>query len=94
MAHQDQVVALPPGAAWLGEAPHCAHAMFALGDRVLGLQPHPEFTAGFMRDMTLEDSFRLPETQRASALASYAAPVDNALAGGWIAGFLRLPRRP
>jgi GMP synthase (glutamine-hydrolysing) len=93
MAHQDQVVTLPPDAAWLADAPHCAHAIFALGDRVLGLQPHPEFTAGFMRDMTREDSFRLPSAQRAAALASYDAPVDNAFAGGWIVDFLGLPRR-
>lgn len=92
MAHQDQVVTLPPGATWLAEAPHCAHAMFALGDRVLGLQPHPEFSAGFMRDMTLEDSFRLPAAQRERALASYEAPVDNALVGPLIADFLGLPR--
>lgn len=90
MAHQDQVVALPPGAVWLAEAPHCAHAMFALDDRVLGVQPHPEFTAGFMRDMTLEDSFGLPAAQREQALASYEAHVDNALLGGWIADFLGL----
>jgi GMP synthase-like glutamine amidotransferase len=90
MAHQDQVVALPPGAVWLAEAPHCAHAMFTLGGSVLGVQPHPEFTAGFMRDMTLEDSFGLPPPQRAEALASYAEPVDNALLGGWIADFLAL----
>jgi hypothetical protein len=64
--------------------------MFTLGGSVLGVQPHPEFTAGFMRDMTLEDSFGLPPPQRAEALASYAEPVDNALLGGWIADFLAL----
>jgi len=93
MAHQDQVVALPPGGELLAEAAHCAHAMFRVGDRVLGIQPHPEFTAGFMRAMTAEDSFKLPTLLREQALASYGEPVDNPLVGGWIADFLGLRPR-
>jgi GMP synthase-like glutamine amidotransferase len=93
MAHQDQVVALPPGGELLAEAAHCAHAMFRVGEHVLGIQPHPEFTAGFMRAMTAEDSFRLPPAQREQALASYGERVDNPLVGGWIADFLGLRPR-
>jgi len=93
MAHQDQVVELPPDAELLADAAHCAHAMFRIGDRVLGLQPHPEFTAGFMRAMTQEDSFKLSPALRAAALASYEEPVDNPLVGGWIADFLGLRPR-
>ncbi|MBM4226233.1 MAG: type 1 glutamine amidotransferase [Gammaproteobacteria bacterium] len=92
MAHQDQVVKLPPGAMWLAEAPHCPHAMFALGGSTLGIQPHPEFSAAFMRDMTLDQSLNLPEPLRAQALASYAAPVDSLVVGRWIAQFLGLQR--
>ncbi|MGE3772819.1 MAG: type 1 glutamine amidotransferase [Gammaproteobacteria bacterium] len=90
MAHQDQVVTLPPGATWLAETEHCAHAMFAMGDRVLGLQAHPEFTADFMREMTCEDAFPLRPEHRAAALASYDAPVDATAAGRWAAAFLGL----
>jgi len=93
MAHQDQVTRLPPGALWLAEAAHCPHAAFALDDCVLGIQPHPEFTAAFMRDMTLEGSFRLPPARRAAALASYVEPVDNDSVGPWLADFLRLRPR-
>lgn len=90
MAHQDQVIQLPPGAAWLAEAPHCPNAMFALDASALGVQPHPEFSAEFMRDMTLDPSLNLPEPLRAQALASYAAPVDSLMVGVWIAQFLGL----
>lgn len=90
MAHQDQVMALPPGAVWLGAADHCPHAMFALGSHVLGLQPHPEFTASFMDEMTRDESFRLSPAQRATALASYAGAADNRLVGRWAAHFLGL----
>lgn len=90
MAHQDQVAELPAGARWLAEAPHCPHAMFALDARALGMQPHPEFSVEFMRHMTFEDSLHLPEALKTQALASYAAPVDNAVIGIWIAQFLGL----
>ncbi len=46
--HQDQVVDLPPDARIVGHSNRCAHAMLAYGDRILTLQPHPEFDAGFM----------------------------------------------
>lgn len=94
MAHQDQVVELPPGATWLAETAHCAHAMFAVGDSVLGLQAQPEFTVDFMREMTSEDCFRLSPEHRAAALASYDAPVDAVAAGVWAARFLELDCPP
>ncbi len=90
MAHQDQVVTLPPGAQWLATAAHCRHAAFALGEQVLGIQAHPEFTPDFMREMTLEASFEVPPAVRAAALSSYAEPVDSAVIGRWIATFLGL----
>lgn len=94
MAHQDQVVTLPPGARWLAAATHCPHAMFALDAHVLGLQPHPEFTAAFMRDMTQDPHFEVPDALRGSALESYQRPSDSALVGRWAAGFLGLPPGP
>jgi len=94
VAHQDQVVTLPPGAAWLAATDHCAHAMFALGKHVLGLQPHPEFTADFMREMTRDESFELYPAQRATALASYETPADNTVVGRWAADFLGLNPAP
>ncbi len=90
MAHQDQVVVLPPGATCLAEAAHCPHAMFSIGARVLGLQPHPEFTAAFMRDMTLENALGLDKAARDAALASYGEPLDSPRAARWIADFLKI----
>ncbi len=90
MAHQDQVMQLPPNAVWLAEAVHCRYAMFALSDHVLGLQPHPEFTAAFMDEMTREETFRLSDTQRAAALDSYMREVDASAIGHWAAAFLGL----
>ena len=48
-SHEDQVTELPPGAVRLAGTDHCPNAMFALGERAIGLQPHPEFTASISR---------------------------------------------
>lgn len=42
-SHQDQVLALPPGARLLAHSDFCPVAAFAVQDRVLCVQPHPEF---------------------------------------------------
>ena len=47
--HQDQVEKLPPGARLLGSADHCPHAMFAIGEYMLALQPHPEYSRAYLR---------------------------------------------
>ncbi len=46
--HQDQVIRPPDGAVTLASNDFCAHAALAYGDRILTVQPHPEFS----RDVT------------------------------------------
>ncbi|MEN9888553.1 MAG: synthase [Pseudomonadota bacterium] len=46
-SHQDQVLALPPGATLLARSAHCPVASYALGSQVLCVQPHPEFDADY-----------------------------------------------
>ena len=43
-SHQDQVLALPPGATLLATQADYQVAAYALGDQVFCIQPHPEFT--------------------------------------------------
>ncbi len=47
-AHQDQVTELPAGAEVLGGNDFCPNAVYCIGDRVLGIQGHPEFSRRFM----------------------------------------------
>jgi hypothetical protein len=68
MCHQDQVLALPPGAVRLASAAHCPNAMFVLGAHALGIQAHPEFSEAFMREMSLEEGSTLPLAVREHAL--------------------------
>ena len=42
-SHQDQVLALPPGAQLLARNAHCPVAAYQVGQQVLCVQAHPEF---------------------------------------------------
>ena len=43
--HQDQVVEAPEGAEIVASTEFCANAAMMIGDKILTIQPHPEFTA-------------------------------------------------
>jgi GMP synthase-like glutamine amidotransferase len=88
-SHQDQVQKLPPGAVLLGRSPHCELAMYRVGETMLGIEGHPEFTTEFgaaLIDMRRE---KLGAQLAQSALQSLQGPSDGALVGRWIAAFLR-----
>jgi GMP synthase (glutamine-hydrolysing) len=90
MAHQDQVLTLPPDAHIIASTAHCPQAIFTLGERILGIQGHPEFTSDFMREMTLEETLDIPPETRALALASYQSAPDLAPFAHLLADFLGL----
>jgi GMP synthase-like glutamine amidotransferase len=81
--HQDQVVALPPGATVLARSPHCDFAALAYGDPdapdAVSLQPHPEFGPEFMDELlALRAGTAFPAEDAAAARASLAHPADSA----------------
>ncbi len=88
-SHQDQVVELPDGAEVLAHTEHCPIAAYTLGDRLLAIQPHPEFTAALSTDLIELRRAGLGEDIASAGLASLRQPVDQELAAGWINAFLR-----
>ncbi|CAM6106196.1 unnamed protein product [Calypogeia fissa] len=50
-SHQDQVQQIPPGGELLGFSEKTAIEVFAVGDHVLGIQGHPEFTEDVVKDL-------------------------------------------
>jgi len=88
VSHQDQVLALPPGARLLAANAHCPHAMFVHDDVFLGIQGHPEFAAGYARDLVRgrEEVFGADKVAR--AWPSFDEPVDARLLAQWILRFL------
>ncbi len=49
--HQDQVVELPEDAVVVGTNDFCEYAMLAYGDKVLTVQPHPEYGDDFIKGL-------------------------------------------
>ncbi|PHR54349.1 MAG: glutamine amidotransferase [Robiginitomaculum sp.] len=76
--HQDQVVELPDGASVIGSTDACRFAMLAYGDRALTIQPHPEFTAGFMTDLVAARADVLPDHIARKAISSLEKPLTSA----------------
>ena len=47
-AHQDIVIKIPPQALNLFSTEHCQHAGFAIGNHIMTMQSHPEYTNEYM----------------------------------------------
>ncbi|MBV9951946.1 MAG: hypothetical protein JO291_08345 [Acidimicrobiia bacterium] len=88
-SHEDQVVELPPGATLLAGNDHCPNAMFELGSRAFGLQPHPEFTAAISNELVGARRDLIGLERADAALASLAGPLDRDLVFSWITCFFR-----
>ncbi len=80
-AHVEQVTTLPPGAVGLGGNTDCAFGAYAIGNRVLSTQYHPEMTHEFATALVREYAAKLPADVAARARASVTRKADS----GWIA---------
>ncbi|MCY3821599.1 MAG: GMP synthase [Gammaproteobacteria bacterium] len=86
-SHQDQVETLPPGARLLASSEFCPHAAFAVGDHMLAVQGHPEFTKAYA-EFLLHKRKPLLGAAFEPGLRSLAQPTDAGVVARWIAGFL------
>jgi GMP synthase-like glutamine amidotransferase len=87
--HQDQVTTLPAGAELLAGSDHCTHAMYVIGDRVLGIQGHPEYLPEAMK-ILLDYLGEHDGLDVADALVSVAqVQPDTHTVAQWIVNFLQ-----
>ena len=86
-SHQDQVQRLPSSARLLASSAFCPHAAFAVGDHMLALQGHPEFTKAYAKFLMHK---RRPLLGAAfePGMRSLDQPTDAAVIAAWIARFL------
>ena len=87
--HQDQVQRLPPGSVVLGRSAHCEIGMFRVGETMLGIEGHPEFTPAFAEALILARRKSIGAEKTEAALRTVRQPSDGPLVGRWIAAFLR-----
>ena len=85
--HQDQVQKLPENSVLLGRRAHCEVGMFRIGETMLGIEGHPEFTVEYGAALI---NARRPQigAQTDRALNSLKEKSDGPVVGRWIERFL------
>ena len=83
--HQDQVVELPAEAKNVGSSHFCKHAALLYGNRILTIQPHPEFDGRFVQGLMETRGELLPTDVKPRA----AETLEQPIAQGRIAETLR-----
>jgi len=87
-SHRDQIQILPPDGVVLAGSPHCPIGMFRVGDAMLGIQGHPEFTRGFVDRLLVERADQAESRVIAQARAGLDGPTDAATVAKWITRFV------
>jgi GMP synthase-like glutamine amidotransferase len=90
VSHQDQVVAVPPGARVIGGNAFTPMGLIAYDDQpAISMQCHPEFTPDYARAL-LETRWAALNlgAEGEAALRSLSAPNDRERVAGWIRNFL------
>ena len=76
--HQDQVVVKPPEATVTATAEYCKYAAFTYKNKAMSIQPHPEFTREFMKELVEQRSGTvIPEEQAQPGLKTLDQENDS-----------------
>lgn len=86
--HQDQVQKLPQGSVVLGRSEHCEVGMFRVGDSMLGIEGHPEFTPEFSEALIRARVERIGPAASQAALETVRQPTDAPVVAQWIRKFM------
>ena len=74
--HQDQVVELPPGTQVLASSEFCEYAMLRIGEQVLTVQAHPEFSAEYAQSLYEQRRERFGDAVTEQGLSTVAHRTD------------------
>ena len=88
VSHQDQVTRLPPGATRVAGSTFCPFAMFCVGEHILALQAHPEFSKNFSRDLMELRRESIGDACVEAGVASLSHETDSLAVGRWILAFI------
>lgn len=88
MMCQDQVMELPPNSQVLATSPACPVGMFQVGDHMLGVQAHPEFSKNYNQRLMESRVELMGAAVVTEGIASLQLPLDAALFCTWAQEFL------
>lgn len=89
-SHQDQVDVLPPRAELLAQDEFCPFQMMQIGEHILTMQGHPEFTVNFARERLISRRDKMSVETFDRAMKSYGDASDFQLMIEWIRKFVNL----
>lgn len=89
ISHQDQVVELPPQAEILASNEFCPFYMVQIGNNILTMQGHPEFSKEYSRSLIEWRKEILDIDRYEKGLESLQLNKDNLLIAQWIIQFLK-----
>ncbi len=89
MLCQDQVIKLPTGSEVLAASEECPVAMYQVGDHIMGIQGHPEFTKDYNRDVFMSRKEKMGSEKIKRAIDSFSHEIDTPLISGYILNFLK-----
>ena len=88
VSHQDQVLALPPGASLVASSDFCPVAAFTVGEYVFCVQAHPEFDAFFSQALLDKHRERLGEAEHAAKSQGLMAGHEGGEVARMVVAFL------
>ncbi len=89
-SHQDQVVQLPPGADLLAQSEFCTNQMFQIGEHILTMQGHPEFSVEFAKGRLDVRQELIGRKVYEKAVSSLSLARDDRILSQWIREFAKL----
>ena len=89
VSHQDQVINLPPKAELIGTSGFCPNFMFLLGENILTIQGHPEFSTDYSKALMTHRRERIGEQCYLKALTTLSSPTDDLVLARWILNFMK-----
>jgi GMP synthase-like glutamine amidotransferase len=87
--HRDQVLEPPAGSTVLAGDERCPVQMFELGQQVLGVQAHPEYTIEYQNALMDVAAGMTDAVRRDARARNQALRADNEVALGWLLRFIR-----
>lgn len=90
-SHKDQVTRLPEGAELVGGNDACPIGLYRIGDHIMSVQAHPEFSPEYARALYEARREAFGEELYARAVRSLDGGTDRIEFAAWISAFYRTP---
>jgi GMP synthase-like glutamine amidotransferase len=93
MMCQDQIVQLPPDTQVLASTTDCPNAMILVGDSMLGIQAHPEFTVEYEEALMRSRVERIGAEKTERQLKTLTLSLDSKTVAEWIVKWMNFGTR-